>query len=209
VIALSLLLALVLEALLVVSAAATGGSSAAGQFLVDLVGKVPWAVFVCTGVWLGLEFGWGRPLLSGLAGLIAAPVGSLLLRAVAEGFHALALAGSPSGPSPLLVAAIKGLEYACLGALVGWLGQRTWAAVYHHAAAGLAVGVPFGGALLVLSSSVGGETLGPGPVLAWAVNELLFPVGCALILYSAVAAEGRPRGARPGAQGRGAVRRSG
>ena len=49
------------------------------------------------------------------------------------------LAAAPVGPSPLLVAAIKGVEYACLGFLVGWLGQRSWAAARHHAAVGLAV----------------------------------------------------------------------
>ena len=121
---------------------------------------------------------------------------------MAEGFHAVALAGAPSGPSPWAVAAIKGVEYACLGGIVGWLGRRTWAAVYHHAAAGLAVAVPFGGALLALTASASQEPLDLGALPAWAVNELLFPVGCTLILYVAA-------GVERDAVGRGAVRRSG
>jgi hypothetical protein len=203
----SLLLAVVLEALLIVVAVTTGSPGGGVPFLVDLAGKVPWAVFTCTGIWLGLELGAGRPLLGALAGLIAAPLASLLLRAVAEGFHALALTGVPSGPSPLTVAAIKGVEYACLGGLIGLLGRRTWVAFGHHAAAGLAVAIPFGGALLVLSASSSPEPLGLGTVLAWGVNELLFPVGCALVLFSAARVEREHDG--PAAASRGAVRRSG
>ena len=59
---LSLLLAVVLESLLVVVAATSGGAVGPGSAMVDLVGKVPWAVFVCTGIWLGLKIGDGHPL---------------------------------------------------------------------------------------------------------------------------------------------------
>jgi hypothetical protein len=186
----------VLEALLVLAAAAGGSLGAPRPFLVDLAEKLPWGLFVCTGVWLGLEVGHGRLPLSALAGLLGASIGSLLLRAVAEGAHALAFAGAPVGPSAVLVAAVKGVEYACLGFVVGWLGRRAWAAIHHHAAAGLAVGIAFGGVLLALAA--GAEPLSRDRVLAWAVNELLFPVGCVLILFSAARAE---RGAPPAGAG--------
>jgi hypothetical protein len=45
-------------------------------------------------------------------------------------------------------------------------------------------------------------------VLAWAVNELLFPVGCALVLFSATRMEREHREPAPD-KARGAVRRSG
>src|SRR5207237_4695498 len=102
VVGLSLVLAAVLELLLLCAEAAVGGLGAFGSataFAADLVEKVPWSVFVCTGVWLGLQLGRGRPPLS-LVGLVAAPVGSLLLRATAEGAHAFAFAAAPVGPSP-------------------------------------------------------------------------------------------------------------
>jgi len=191
VVTLSLVLAAVLEVLLLCVEAAVDGFGSFGgaiAFAADLVEKVPWSLFVCTGVWLGLQLGGGRPPLS-LVGLVAAPVGSLLLRAVAEGAHAFAFAAAPAGPSPLLVAAIKGVEYACLGFMVGWLGQRSWAALRHHAAVGLAVAVPFGGSLLAVTAAASPQPLGAGQVGAWAVNELLFPIGCALVLYSAGRAE--------------------
>jgi hypothetical protein len=201
VIALSLILIVLLEALLLLAAATSGSFGSPVPFLIDLVEKMPWALFVCTGVWLGLKIGHSRLLLAMLAGLVAAPIGSLLLRAVAEGAHAFAFASLPKGPSPLLVAAIKGVEYACLGFLVGWLGRRTWAASHHHAAAGLTVGIMFGGVLLALNTWASAEPLDLARVMTWAVNELLFPVGCALILLNAVRAERRgPPGkvAKPG-----------
>lgn len=63
----------------------------------------------------------------------------------------MAFTGVPSGPSPFAVAAVKGLEYACLGFIIGWLGQRSWAAVQHHAAAGLTAGILFDGILLAMT----------------------------------------------------------
>jgi hypothetical protein len=189
VVALSLVLVTILEALQVTAAAVSGDLEAAGPFLVDLAKKVPWSVLVCTGVWLGLELGRGRVLVAAAAGLVAAPIASLLLRAFAEGAHAMAFAEAPEGPSSLLVAAVRGVEYACLVVLAAWLGRRARPRVQYHAAAGLAVAVPFGLVLLALSAASAAAPLDTGPVLAWAVNELLFPVGCALILYRAAMAE--------------------
>ena len=50
-----------------------------------------------------------------------------------------------------------------------------------HAAVGLATGVVFGGALLALNVQAG--IVGIGAFLTWLVNELLFPIGCALVVY--------------------------
>jgi hypothetical protein len=185
VVALSLVLVTALEVLQVVAAAATGAIEEPGPFLVDLAQKVPWGVGVCTGIWLGLELGRGHLLVAAAGGLIAAPIASLLLRAVAEGAHALAFVDAPAGPSPLSVAAVKGVEYACLGLLLAWLARRPWAGAAHYAATGLAVAVPFGLALLTLAEGSGAVALGAGGVLAWAVDEVLFPIGCALIVFSA------------------------
>ena len=87
------------------------------------------------------------------------------------------------------MAGIKGIEYASLGFLIGWLGRRSWAAVRHHAAAGLAVAIPFGGLLLLAAGAASQDAVGPERIAAWTVNELLFPIGCALILFSAAQAQ--------------------
>lgn len=183
VISLSLVLAAALETMLVLVAAGAGAFRGAGPFVADLAQKLPWAVIVCTGVWLGLEVGRRRPVAVGLAGLLAAPIASLVARAAAEGAHTFAFATPPIG-SPLVVAAIKGVQYACLGFALGWLGQRAWAGARHHAAAGLLVGVLFGGVLLALSAVSSPEPPGLANFFGWVINELLFPAGCALIVFS-------------------------
>ena len=185
VVALSLALVTALEILHVLAAAASGGLEGAGPFLVDLAQKVPWGVGVCTGIWLGLQLGHGNLLVAAAAGLIAAPIAAMLLRAVAEGAHALAFIEAPAGPALLSVAAVKGVEYACLGLLLAWLGRRPWARAPHYAAAGLTVAIPFGLALLALSEGAASAALDASGLLAWAVDELLFPVGCALIVFTA------------------------
>ncbi len=38
--------------------------------------------------------------------------------------------------SPILVGAIKGLEYGCLGLLVAWVGQCAWGGAAAHVAVG-------------------------------------------------------------------------
>jgi hypothetical protein len=183
VIGLSLALAATLELLLVVDAAATGAIEGAGPFLLDLVQKLPWAVIVCTGVWLGLEVGRRRPVAVGLAGLLSAPIASLLARSVAETVHTVAFATAPA-VGPFLIASIKGTQYACLGFALGWLGLRAWARAHHHAAAGLVAGLLFGGVLLVLTVVNSPESASLAQVGGWVINELLFPVGCSLIVFS-------------------------
>jgi hypothetical protein len=92
-------------------------------------------------------------------------------------------------PPPLLVAASRGVEYACLGLLLLWLGGKLWSNAAHHLGAGLLVGLAFGGVLLMLAAAAGTEALSAASLSAWVVNELLFPAGCALIIFSTT----RPR----------------
>src|SRR5439155_15960280 len=123
-------------------------------------------------------------------GLVAAPIASLLARSSAELARALAAAAEPAAaPSPLIVAATKGVEYACLGLLLLWLGRRTWSTALHHASAGLVIGLLFGGVLLGLTALATAEVFTTANLGPFAVNELLFPVGCALIVF----ANTRPR----------------
>jgi hypothetical protein len=197
VVGLTLLLASALEVLLVLTALVAGQAQGdATRYLVDWLQKLPLALIVCVGAWIGLEVGQGRPLVLGLAALVAAPAASLAARVTAQGlqaavFGAGAVAQStyapapPSGPSPVSVAALRAVEYLCLALAVGWLSQRANPRAYHHASAGLVVGALFGTALLALTASAEGGPLMTAVALpAWTVNELLFPAGCALILFS-------------------------
>jgi predicted phage tail protein len=77
---------------------------------------------------------------------------------------------------------IKGIEYGCLGLTIAWVSRRSWGGAGAHAAAGLAVGILFGGAILVLQYGSGSTSV--AELFPGAINELLFPVGCSLVLFS-------------------------
>jgi hypothetical protein len=121
----------------------------------------------------------------GFDGLLAAPVAFEVSRVVHKGtLEALDISGS-GDTSPVLVAVIKGFEYGCLGLAVGWLGRRPWGGAAAHAAAGLAVGLVFGGAIVVLTVPSGAQ-MSVADLVSRGVNEVLFPLGCSLVLYASV-----------------------
>jgi hypothetical protein len=182
---LSIGLAVLLEVLQVVVATAARTPYSTSEVVRDALLKVPWAIVVCVALWTAIRVAAGRPAVIALVGLVAAPLGSLLARSSAEMAHALAAAGAPAAaPSPLLVAALRGVEYACLGLAVMWLGRKVWSNGLHHASAGFVVGLLFGGLLLGLTALFTHNPFTTATVGAWAVNELLFPVGCALIVFA-------------------------
>jgi hypothetical protein len=184
--ALSVGLALLLELLQLVLAAFTGAGYGASTATRDVLLKVPWAFVVCLALWLAIALGSDRPATILVVGLVAAPIASILARSAAELAHAYMASAAPAGvPSAFLVAGLKGVEYACLGLFVLWLRRQDWSAAVHHAGAGLLVGLLFGGLLLFLTERSAGDPLTTAALEAWAVNELLFPAGCALILFGA------------------------
>jgi hypothetical protein len=86
---------------------------------------------------------------------------------------------------PLWVLAIKAAEYACLGLALEWVGRRAWHSALGHLAVGLMVGVVFGGLFLAVVVQSAPTPLSTPSLLARGLNELLFPVGCALVVFIA------------------------
>jgi hypothetical protein len=145
---------------------------------------VSWSVLVCAGVALGRVASKGRLPVAGATGVLAAPLAltaaNILQKGIAEALGATAVAG---GPTPVWLLLLKAAEYAFLGAALGWIDRRAWAGASAHAAAGLVAGVVFGGAILVLTMQAAPKPLPAGGLVAKGVNELLFPVGCALVVF--------------------------
>ena len=99
--------------------------------------------------------------------------------------QALAIsAGGGEDLSPLVVALIKGLEYGCLGLGVVWVSQRRWGGALAHLAVGLSVGLGFGGSEIAYATG-GTFQLSTADFLSEAVDEILFPVGCSMVLFAA------------------------
>ncbi len=184
---LAVALGLGMEALLLLLASGFGEVLGLKSLVADLVRNVTWAAFVCVGLAVGTTLSKIQVPAMGFFGFLAAPLAFEVSRSVHKGtLEALDLSGAEAtAASPVLLALIKGVEYGCLGLLIGWIGGRAWGGVLAHALAGLAVGIVFGGAILALTL---GAAPGPVPVadlVSRGLNELLFPVGCALVLFSA------------------------
>jgi hypothetical protein len=181
---LAILLGLLLQLALLLVAAGFGTVAGSRPLLAETCKTVCWSLLVCVGVALGRVAAKARVPLEGVTGLLAAPLAlaaaNTLQKGVAEALNA---AGTPAGPPPLWVLAIKAAEYACLGLALGWIGRRPWGSALGHTAAGLVIGVVFGGAFLALTVASAHPAL--PSLLAKGVNELLFPVGCALVVFFA------------------------
>jgi hypothetical protein len=189
---LSIALGLFVEAVILIVSTVFDKELEARPVLADTIQKVSWSVIVCIGLALGR--GAARLLamqkesaLMGLAGLLAAPVAFAVARSVHEGIQEAlfikVFAGG--GGSPVMLALIKGLEYGCLGALLGWLATKPWGRATAHVMTGLAVGTVFGCAVLAIMLSDNTTPPTAGTLISRGLNELIYPAGCSLTLYAA------------------------
>jgi hypothetical protein len=147
------------------------------------LGKVTWSLIVCLGLGIGKVLSEDKPFWMGLAGLIAAPLAFTAAQAVQRTVTELmsSIASAPVTPTVIALGALRGVEYLCLGAALAILAQRK-SRPGAYLVAGLTVGVVFGAIVLLLTPTITRSVAG---LLGWGVNELLFPMGCAVILYGA------------------------
>lgn len=185
---LSVLLGLGMELLLLVIAACFQHSMPAQAVIADFVQKISWSTLVCSGVALGIAAGKMRPQAMGLAGFVSAPVAFYLAKMLHKSAsQALAITGqvAAAGPSPFILISLKAFEYAALGFLIGRLGKNPAAGIAAHMLVGLLAGIIFGGAFIALMVSMAPEPLSLFVIISRGVNEIIFPVGCSLVLYAA------------------------
>ena len=184
---LAIVLGIALEIVALVLARWFGALKGARPVIADLAQKTSWSLFVCVGVAFGTALARGRAALGGLLGLIAGPVAFQGARIVHKSVsEAMALsAAAASGPSPLLLGALKGIEYGALGAFLAWLRRQPRRSASDYVFGGLACGVVFAGtvAALVIGASPAIPTV--AALAPRVVNELLHPIGCALVVFAA------------------------
>jgi hypothetical protein len=183
---LAILLGLLLQLALLLVAAGFGTVTGPQPLLAETSKTVSWSLLVCVGVALGRVVAKGRVPLEGATGLLAAPLALTAANTLQKGVaEALNVTDAAVGPAPLWVLAIKAAEYACLGLALGWIGRRAWGSALGHAGAGLVTGIIFGGAFLTIIIQSAPTPLSTPSLLARGVNELLFPIGCALVVFIA------------------------
>lgn len=183
----SVLLGVGMELLLLIVAAGFGKSTEVKSIVADLVQKISWASFVCMGVAVGTAATKMRPAMMGLAGLISGPVAFNLAKILHKSISAgLGVAGPAAGvPSAMVVASLKGLEYAVLGLTLGALDKSSRSSLKSYILIGFLVGLSFGGILLYLTITQSSKPPALISLVSKAVNEIIFPVGCSLVIFAA------------------------
>jgi len=187
---LSIGLGLLLEVLLLLLAAFSGtGGHTPKPFVSDLAQKVSWSFIVCVGLACGSTASKARSGVMGFLGLISAPLAFTIARSLHKGVNqALGVAGAVGGASPFLIAGLKALEYGVLGAALGAITKRRGGgSLGAHLGTGAAIGLTFGGTILAVLARAAANPMTPVDLAAKGINEVLFPVGCSLVLYAAEA----------------------
>jgi hypothetical protein len=184
----SVLLGLVIEVLVLLAALLFGARPGVRTVLAETVQKVAWSTIVCLGLGIGTSLAKTAPPIAGVFGLVAGPIGFVVARALHQGVsQALGVAlGGVAHPGVAVLAILKGVQYGGLGHGLAWAGKRFGGGVGAHLLTGLAIGVVFGGLTLFLMSPLATIAL-----VTRGINEILFPVGCSLVIYSAGALQAR------------------
>lgn len=166
---------------------AGGKDPALGILFRDTLQKISWSTLVCVGLAVGAAAQRARAAWMGLMGLLAAPLGFVSARMVQKGItQALDLTPVEQIAIGVLIAvlALKALEYGALGLWLYRLGTRE-RGLWPHAGAGLAAGLTFGAAVVAVLYFSADPRPPAARVAALAANELIFPIGCSIVLYAA------------------------
>jgi carbonic anhydrase len=165
------------------------GGVTAAQFLADLAQGVSWSVIVCAGISLGTVLARARATVMGILGFLSGPLGWASAKGAQKSVQALlGLQPDQIGGFFYLVVGLKGVEYAVLAGVAGYLLGRPGANLRHHALAGFAVGLASALVFGVLNYRHGlalGSPPPMGKLASLSVSELFFPVGCALVIFLA------------------------
>lgn len=184
----SILLGLVLEAAVLTIQSLGARTPPAATIAADTAQKLTWSVFVCAALAIANSAAKAvRALACGATGLLCAPAAFIVAKSSHKAVHT-ALDGSAAAliaaPSPWVLAGIKAAEFAVLGYLAGRMTARGDARLKHFALTGAGIGAVFGAIFVGYVRAASEPT--PPTVAAFAgmANEILYPAGCAMVLYA-------------------------
>lgn len=184
---LAVLLGLTVQVLILAARIFAGGQATVVQLLVDVASGLTWSALVCSAIAVGTVVSRNRAGLMGLLGLVCTPIAWAAAKGVQRGVQSmLGVPLETIGPLVYSVGVVKTLEYATLGLLLGRLIHTSRSTLGRHALAGLAVGVVAGAIILWLNfqhAAAAGTALPAARIAAVCVNEILFPIGCAIVIY--------------------------
>lgn len=174
------------------------GMPVAAKAISEFGAGLSWAAIVCSGVALGIGASRHRAAIMGWLGLLCAPTAFALAKGVQRGVETMMTGSATTKLNALLlqIGVIKTIEYGLLALLLAWLIEHGKSTPWRHAAAGLGFGLLGGSAVLVLEIRHATAPLPIGKLLGLGINEVLFPVGCAMVIYAVARLAGQV-GPRP------------
>jgi hypothetical protein len=183
---LAVALGIALELITALGVFALQGAGGAQGVLATVMQKITWSTLVCVGLAFAKVLVPRNQGAAAWAGILAAPIAFTIARSVHKGVaEALGLAFASAAPALLvLLATLKSLEYGVLGALIARLDSRPASTLGSYAGTGLLVGLVFGVVTLTVTGLLAPKPLPDAEWFARGVNEILFPVGCALVLFA-------------------------
>jgi hypothetical protein len=163
-----------------------GGKVPGAQLLVDVASGITWAMIVCGGVAIGTAASRNVSPTMGLLGLAFAPIAFAAAKSVQRGIGGF-VGLPPEQLTPLLfqTGAVKAVEYALLGFILGRIIRTSKSTLTNHTLIGLGFGVLFAAVFvwLIFLNAAPGAVVPPPRVAGTAINELIFPMGCSMVLY--------------------------
>jgi hypothetical protein len=187
---LAILLGIAMQALSLAGRGSVGAHPTLLQIAVELTQSVTWSFFVCAGIGLGSLLGKARPALGGLIGAISAP----LAMGLAKGSQKVVASAVSAAEKPVIMSlmtlgVLRAVEYGLLGWALAWLVSRQESRAWHFVLAGGLAGLVFGGSITWLTIAIATAkdmVMAPPQIIATALNEMVFPIGCALVVYMAL-----------------------
>ena len=182
---LAVVLGFTMQLLILAVKLAGGGQFPGLRLLADTTQGTTWAVLVCGGVGLGTTMVKSRANLMGILGIVFAPI-ALAVSKAGEKFVSTLLHNLGPGGLSIPVIGVKALEYGLLGWMLGRMLEKNVERVRTYLIAGLLVGLIFGGSNVFFSYQAAAAKkldFGAPQLLGTTVNEIVFPIGCSLVIY--------------------------
>lgn len=187
---LSIVLGLVMQGIVLASKVHLGGWPPSARIVLDLIQGVTWSFFVCAGVGLGTTIAKSKAYIGGLISLVAAPAAM----GIAKGAQKLVgglikVADAPTIISLTTLGIVRAVEYGVLGWALAWLVARSEHRWHRFVGVGSAIGIVFGGGVTLATAHfapASGIELKPQQIVAMGLNEVLFPIGCSLVVFIAL-----------------------
>jgi len=184
---LAILLGFLMQALILGAKLMTGGSLPGLALFLDIAQGVTWSFLVCAGVSVATALTQGRVILAACLAALFAPIALALAKSAQKVMaHLIGAVSEPGVLSLTTIGIFRAVEYGILGLVLAVLVQRKEARAWPYLGTGAAVGLLVGGSFVGLSlhaAAAAGAEPATSQIAAMIVNEVFFPIGCALVIF--------------------------